>query len=264
MPTRGGSRGSIGRTSPLSVSCRRTSRTGGKATGRGGGLGAASGKRGPAPGPAHVGLELGGQRQQRLLAVRGTDELHAERQAPVAQARGRHGAGRLARCGSRSRCRDTRRRSRAGCAAALIPSHSAAPTGGLPVVGVTSTSKSAKIRLIRSACTAESRLARSTALLGNGLPSRPKPRVRRWSRSGRGTLATSSAIPAQVARGEAVAGGERVLGVAHVHGVAERAQALTGLLHRAPELGIHAGRQRSPCVDSATRSRPGCRSAAST
>ena len=77
-----------------------------------------------------------------------------------------------------------------------MPSHSAAPHGRLAGGrGSRARRSRVKIRLIRSACSTASRLARSTSALGNGRPSRPNPRVRRWRRSGRGTRATSSAIP---------------------------------------------------------------------
>ena len=72
------------------------------------------------------------------------------------------------RWGSRCRCRDRRRPARAACAAALMPSHSRrAHRRASPVIGVSSTSWSSKTRLMRSACAASSRRARSSTGRGD-------------------------------------------------------------------------------------------------
>src|SRR5687768_13204405 len=81
MPTLGGRRGSIARSSPLKVSWMRTSRTARRLAGP-------RLERGPAIGPAQLGFQLRRERQQRRLLPVPAHELDPDREAFTARAAG--------------------------------------------------------------------------------------------------------------------------------------------------------------------------------
>ena len=110
------------------------------------------------------------------------------------------------------------------------------------MVGVSSTSKSSKIRPIRAACSGSAASARSSRRPSKNSPQRASLRVRCSRRSGWGTRFASSLIPGQVARQE-----RRQLeaprGVLVAHVVSQAAQQLRRLGHGGLHPSVHRPRR---------------------
>ena len=143
-----------------------------------------------------------------------------------------------------------------------MPSHSAARTGGRVVMGVSSTSWSSKSRLTRSAWR---RLVAQRLVAPRprdaASPGRAKPRVRRYSRSGR---ATAGRVVLDALAGSAAvntAPQQPVGRVALVHLVAERAQQVGGVSHaaRAPRRRRGTGRDGARATPRSAGSRAAAR-----